>query len=263
MQLFYREKGIDTHPPLIILHGLWGASDNWLPVADLLSHRFHVILPDLRNHGCSPHSSLFDYTILSQDTEELIGRLNLPQRPFLAGHSLGGKTLMHLVLKRPEIVEKAAIIDICPQAYTLDKQTMHRSLSEYILTTPLQNFHRRQEIHRAVREYFSTEEEVQILLKNIRKTPQGYEWKVNAKAIRENLSSLLDWNIPDIRSPYQAEILFIKAGHSDYLPEKITEATRYYFPKARQKTIPEATHRIHVDQPLRLAHTLSDYFLAP
>ena len=112
MQLFYREKGIDTHPPLIILHGLWGASDNWLPVADLLSHRFHVILPDLRNHGCSPHSSLFDYTILSQDTEELIGRLNLPQRPFLAGHSLGGKTLMHLVLKRPEIVEKAAIIDI-------------------------------------------------------------------------------------------------------------------------------------------------------
>lgn len=208
MQLFYREKGIDTHPPLIILHGLWGASDNWLPVADLLSHRFHVILPDLRNHGCSPHSSLFDYTILSQDTEELIGRLNLPQRPFLAGHSLGGKTLMHLVLKRPEIVEKAAIIDICPQAYTLDRQTMHRSLSEYILTTPLQNFHRRQEIHRAVREYFSTEEEVQILLKNIRKTPQGYEWKVNAKAIRENLSSLLDWNIPDIRSPYQAEILF-------------------------------------------------------
>ena len=210
MQLFYREKGIDTHPPLIILHGLWGASDNWLPVADLLSHRFHVILPDLRNHGCSPHSSLFDYTILSQDTEELIGRLNLPQRPFLAGHSLGGKTLMHLVLKRPEIVEKAAIIDICPQTYTLDRQTMHRNLSEYILTTPLQNFHRRQEIHRAVREYFSTEEEVQILLKNIRKTPQGYEWKVNAKAIRENLSSLLDWNIPDIRSPYQAEILFIK-----------------------------------------------------
>ena len=65
MQLFYREKGIDTHPPLIILHGLWGASDNWLPVADLLSHRFHVILPDLRNHGCTPHSSLFDYTILS------------------------------------------------------------------------------------------------------------------------------------------------------------------------------------------------------
>ena len=170
---------------------------------------------------------------------------------------------MHLVLKRPEIVEKAAIIDICPQAYTLDKQTMHRSLSEYILTTPLQNFHRRQEIHRAVREYFSTEEEVQILLKNIRKTPQGYEWKVNAKAIRENLSSLLDWNIPDIRSPYQAEILFIKAEHSDYLPEKITEATRYYFPKARQKTIPEATHRIHADQPLRLVHTLSDYFLTP
>ena len=105
MQLFYREKGIDTHPPLIILHGLWGASDNWLPVADLLSHRFHVILPDLRNHGCSPHSSLFDYTILSQDTEELIGRLNLPQRPFLVCYTIGGKPLLTLVLSSAESIE--------------------------------------------------------------------------------------------------------------------------------------------------------------
>ncbi|MFR2509236.1 alpha/beta fold hydrolase [Odoribacter laneus] len=57
--------------------------DNWLPVADLLSHRFHVILPDLRNHGCSPHSSLFDYTILSQDTEELIVATEFtPKAPF-------------------------------------------------------------------------------------------------------------------------------------------------------------------------------------
>lgn len=87
MQLFYREKGTATHPPLIILHGLWGASDNWLPVAGLLSRRFHVILPDLRNHGSSPHSSLFDYTILSRDTEEFIGQLNLSRKPFLAGHS--------------------------------------------------------------------------------------------------------------------------------------------------------------------------------
>lgn len=263
MPLFYREKGINTHPPLIILHGLWGASDNWLPVADLLSHRFHVILPDLRNHGCSPHSSLFDYNILSRDMEELIEQLNLSRKPFMAGHSLGGKTLMYLALKQPEIIEKAAIIDICPQTYTLDRHTMHRDLSKYILNTPLQNFHRRQDIHQMIREYFSTEEEVQILLKNIRKTSQGYEWKVNAKAILENLPSLLEWNTPEICSLYQAEILFIKAEYSDYLPEKITEDTRRYFPKARQKMIQETTHQIHADQPFRLANALSDYFLAP
>lgn len=263
MQLFYREKGIASHPPLLILHGLWGASDNWLPVAELLSRHFHVYLPDLRNHGHSPHSSSFDYTILSQDTEELIGQLNLPRKPFLAGHSLGGKALMHLLLKRPGIAEKAAIIDICPQAYSPDSHTMHRRLSEYMLNTPLRHFQRRQEIHQAVRECFSTEEEIQIILKNIRKTSIGYEWKVNAQAIQANLSFLMDWNLPDIQAPYPSEILFIKAGHSDYLPEKMTDATKRYFPKARQTTIPDATHRIHVDQPARLAHTLSDFFLAP
>ena len=78
MQLFYREKGNSSYPPLILLHGLWGASDNWLGVANQLATHFHVLLPDFRNHGHSPHDDVHDYSALSEDITDFIGSLNLP-----------------------------------------------------------------------------------------------------------------------------------------------------------------------------------------
>ncbi|TFG88434.1 MAG: alpha/beta fold hydrolase, partial [Candidatus Atribacteria bacterium] len=54
MKLFCRKYG--SGPPLIILHGLYGSSDNWVSVARSISDRFTVYLPDQRNHGQSPHS---------------------------------------------------------------------------------------------------------------------------------------------------------------------------------------------------------------
>lgn len=97
MKLFYREIG--QGDPLIILHGLWGASENWLPIARLLEDRFRVILPDVRNHGQSPHSNEMDYDVMSDDIIELIESLQLPVRPCIAGHSMGGKIVMAILMK--------------------------------------------------------------------------------------------------------------------------------------------------------------------
>ena len=70
MKLFFRTIGEGT--PLIILHGLWGASENWLPIAHLLEDKFQVILPDVRNHGQSPHDEAMNYEVMSNDVIDLI-----------------------------------------------------------------------------------------------------------------------------------------------------------------------------------------------
>ncbi|HRI80187.1 MAG TPA: alpha/beta fold hydrolase, partial [Cyclobacteriaceae bacterium] len=54
MKLFFRQSG--EGPPLIILHGLFGSSDNWYTLAKSFSQHFTVFLIDQRNHGQSPHS---------------------------------------------------------------------------------------------------------------------------------------------------------------------------------------------------------------
>lgn len=263
MKLFYREKGNPDLPPLIILHGLWGASDNWLPVANLLASHFRVILPDCRNHGHSPHAPEMDYATLSEDVLEFIAQLHLNQQPFMAGHSMGGKTLMLLLLKRPEIVKKAAIIDILPQAYqTISHQNRHRQLLNFMITSSLNSYPNLESIGAMIRKTFPEEAYYQLLMKNIAKITGKYEWKINASALLKNLNSLLDWPTLQSYTSYTTPVLFIRGEYSDYCPERLPDTTRKLFPHATLTTIPQATHRIHADAPIHLAQTLKTFFLS-
>ena len=56
--------------PLVILHGLFGASDNWQTLGKRFADTFEVHLIDQRNHGHSPHSDEMNY---EGSTENSIG----------------------------------------------------------------------------------------------------------------------------------------------------------------------------------------------
>lgn len=258
MQLFFREKGDTSSPPLIILHGLWGASDNWLGVAGLLSDRFHVFLPDCRNHGNSPHAARHDYAALSEDISDFIQQLKLPVKPFIAGHSMGGKTLMYLLLKKPEIAAKAAIIDICPQSRI---PSWHKDIIKDILAFPLSSFKDRKALTTAVLGAFPATEEQQLILKNIRRTSEGFEWRINPEAIRKNFRALAGWPASDDTLPRLLPVLFIRGENSNYIPPSLPKAIFYNFPSASLISIPGASHRIHTEQPEALANALSKFFL--
>jgi len=83
MKLHFRELG--KGQPLIILHGLFGFSDNWQTHAKKLADYYRVILVDLRNHGHSPWSEEFSYDLMSEDLNELILENNL-LNPIIIGH---------------------------------------------------------------------------------------------------------------------------------------------------------------------------------
>ena len=88
MKLHYREMG--EGQPLVILHGLFGFSDNWQTHAKKLAEYYRVILVDLRNHGHSDWNDEFSYQLMADDLLELINDLNL-SKILLLGHSMGGK----------------------------------------------------------------------------------------------------------------------------------------------------------------------------
>ena len=71
MKLFYRALG-ETGTPVIILHGIFGTSDNWLGFGKAISENHRVFLVDQRNHGQSPWSDEFDYQVMSEDLKEFI-----------------------------------------------------------------------------------------------------------------------------------------------------------------------------------------------
>ena len=56
MELFYRKEGSGS--PLVIVHGLYGSSDNWLNIGKHLAEKYTVYMIDQRNHGRSAISPI-------------------------------------------------------------------------------------------------------------------------------------------------------------------------------------------------------------
>lgn len=257
MKLFFRETG--TGRPLILLHGLWGASENWLPIAHLLENEFRVILPDVRNHGQSPHSKVMNYEVMSDDLIQLIDDLKLTTHPCIVGHSMGGKIVMALLLKRPEIVDKAVIVDIAPVSYTRQDGGSHHRIIDFMARFDLSKYTTRDQVKEAIQQHFKTERSRQLFLKNIRKTDSGFEWKINHPVIHEHFDEISGCPSGLPHETYDKEILFIKGEQSNLIPD--LSSLQKQFPAARLIQIPQCGHWIHSEQPEKLAKAIQDFIL--
>ncbi len=243
MKLFSREYG--KGDPLIILHGLFGLSDNWATHGRSLGEFFHVMIPDLRNHGQSPHSDVFDYPSMKEDILEFIeekgsGEVNL------LGHSLGGKVAMMLALENPQIVKKLIVADISPGSYPPNLE--HLQLLNAMLSTDLSIATSRSDIELQLATKIKSQRLRQFLLKNIYRAERGrFEWRLNLPAISANLPLVMEGI--ETAGIYPGPALFIRGGKSDYIKENEFEKIRDRFPNAILKTIENAGHWLHADAP--------------
>src|SRR5688572_29268537 len=114
MKLFNRALG--QGQPVVILHGIFGSSDNWLTQARILSSHYQVFSLDLRNHGLSPHDDSFDYPVMVSDLLEFIDDHQLKDTVII-GHSMGGKVAMNFALAHPDKLQKLIVVDIAPKPY--------------------------------------------------------------------------------------------------------------------------------------------------
>ena len=151
MKLFHREFK-NNGPHLIIMHGLYGASDNWISIARMMEEHFHIFLIDLRNHGRSPHSNTHDYKSMAEDLLLFFDDNNI-DKAIVAGHSMGGKTAMYFTLNNPQRVSKLVVIDIAPKPYNRPDNSLqisndHATIINSMLETDLSEVSSRKEIDR-------------------------------------------------------------------------------------------------------------------
>ena len=114
MILFHKEYG--QGKPLVILHGLFGFSDNWNSHAKYFSSYFRVILFDLRNHGKSSWDSQHTYEAMAHDVVESLNHLESENAHFI-GHSMGGKVIMHLAQMYGGYIDKMIVVDMGIKVY--------------------------------------------------------------------------------------------------------------------------------------------------
>ena len=244
MQLHYREYGNKdpSHPSLLLLHGLFGSSVNLHAIARRLEPEWHILCPDLRNHGRSPHAERMDYPAMADDILKLLDALGLEQ-VVLVGHSMGGKAAMWLTLQHPQRVRALAVLDIAPVRY-------HHSFGgilEALGSLPLETLQNRTTADKALAESIDSPPLRGYLLQNLVKEDGRWGWRVNLAALRENIRNIVDFPVTEEQFP--GKTLFIYGGRSDYVTVEHTAAIRGFFPHARLRPIPEAGHWVYADAP--------------
>jgi esterase len=241
MVLHFRQYG--AGPPLIILHGLLGSLNNWHSLAGKLGKHFCVYTVDQRNHGGSPHSEVFTYAAMTDDLEEFMVSRKICRAHFL-GHSMGGKTAMHMALTRQERVDRLIVVDVSPRVY----EGTHDALMDAMEMVDLSAHTARDEIDGVLSFQVPDRAVRQFLLTNLKRGEQGeLRWKVNLRALQANLPLILGAQLEG--DPFQGPTLFLAGESSGYITPGDREEIPRLFPKASFQTIHGAGHWVHADAP--------------
>jgi esterase len=250
MKLHYRKYG--EGQPLVILHGLFGSSDNWQTLGKKFADNFEVYLVDQRNHGHSPKSDEFNYQLLSDDLYNLITDLEL-ENIILVGHSMGGKTVMNFAQQHPEFIEKLIVVDIGPKAYPMHHDTILEGLNSLDLSI----IKSRGQADKQLSKYIEDVGVKQFLLKNLYWVEKGQlGWRINIPVLEEKM--------PDIIAAIPDEIvgtptLFIRGEKSNYIIEDDFQNIYDQFPSSEIETIYDAGHWVHAENPFSFYNMVMDF----
>lgn len=243
MKLAYREFGAGQ--PLIILHGLFGQSDNWNTLAKRFAENgFHVFTIDQRNHGLSPHSEIWNYQVMAEDLKEFIDTHQL-ENVILLGHSMGGKTVLFFEYLFPNTAQKLIIADIAPRAYEAHHDLVLKALN----SVDFSEINTRKEAEAVLGKYITDFGTKQFLLKNIywrEDETKQMAWRFNLTTITEKYNNI-GVNVPEFKS--ETPTLFLRGEKSNYITDEDEKDIALRFKNYQLKTIANSGHWVHAEQP--------------
>jgi len=241
MKLFFRQQG--SGDPIVILHGLFGSSDNWLTVTKKLAEKNQIYLIDQRNHGRSPHDERFDYQSMVEDLKEFLIEQKI-ESPIIIGHSMGGKVAMNFAQQNPDSIKKLVVVDIAPRFYPVH----HDSILESLMTLDLRTLQSRQEADNHLGRFIEEIDVRQFLLKNLyRDDNQNFAWRINIPVIDREIEKVGDAVNFEIK--FAKPTLFIRGGQSKYIQEKDFSDIKNLFPNSKIATIEKAGHWVQAQAP--------------
>ncbi len=243
--MFLREGGDKAggHPsnevPLLVIHGLFGSGDNWSSVASQLSDR-RVLMPDLINHGQSPHVDDFGFESMARDVLETMDAAGVDRFDVL-GHSLGGKVAMLLALTAPQRTRRLVVVDVSPKAY----EERHRFIIEALKAVSEAGCASRKEADQVLQEHIPHKPIRSFLLKNFVPTNGTYDWRINLRAVDVHYRELVGW--PDVSLTFDGPVMAVGGGRSSYVTPEDKKLFQSYFPTVRFHILRTAGHWVHSD----------------
>jgi esterase len=228
-------------PPVVLLHGLFGAARNFGSIQRALARQFRVIALDMRNHGDSPHGPDMRYPTQAVDARETLGALGIEQAA-VVGHSMGGKAAMAMALQWPAEIGRLLVADIAPVVYEHGNNAIAAAMAAIPLTGSLT----RQQADAALADAVPRPDIRAFLLQNLRFGADPH-WRIGLDEMAGAIPDLEGW--VELPGTYPGPCLFVTGANSDYVRHDHRPAIRSMFPAARFVAIKNAGHWVHADNP--------------
>lgn len=252
LELFSREAG--EGPPLLLMHGLFGSSRNWVAVQKQLARHYRVISLDLRNHGSSPWAEAMGYDEMALDVSGFIESLGIGPVALL-GHSMGGKVAMTVALRYPSLVSRLIVADIAPVVY----QPHFTTYIEAMQALDLEQVERRVDADNALAASIDAPGVRAFLLQNLVQSDGRWSWRINLPVLARALPALGEFPVGEQALQWHGKTRFIRGAQSDYILDEHINTIKETFPGADLVTIDQAGHWLHAEQPARFVASVLEF----
>ncbi|HLP65801.1 alpha/beta fold hydrolase [Flavobacterium sp.] len=230
--------------PLLIIHGFLGMSDNWKSLgSQYASEGFEVHILDLRNHGKSFHSDVFNYEVMAEDVLQYCNEHNL-EKVSIIGHSMGGKVAMLFATTYSERVDKLVVADIGPKYYPPHHQDIFAGLNAVDFSKKPD----RNGVEETLYPYVPDFGTRQFIMKNVYWVEPGQlGFRFNLKVFNDNIDEI-GTALPQ-NALFTNPTLFIRGGNSRYILDNDLPQIENHFPNNSLVTVPNVGHWLHAENP--------------
>lgn len=262
------EKTVNLHHRLIgssgelvvFCHGLFGQGKNWTSIAKALTPDYRGLLVDMPNHGRSDRDDVVDYDRMADAVIELLESQFADSLPCtLVGHSMGGKIVMRVALRRPDIVKRLVVVDMIPAA-TTHVGDSNAAFARTMQQLDLAALTSRQDADEKLSVGVPDPVVRGFLMQNLRHERSGWHWQMNLDALAAQHETLMGW--PAIDARYDGPVLWLAGAKSSYVRSEDTETMRALFPHLTKVVVKDAGHWVHTEQPEVVIRSLQQFLRA-
>lgn len=240
-------------PGVVLAHGGSAHSGWWDHIAPFLATTHRVVALDLSGHGDSGLRSRYPVEQWADEVMAAAAAGGIAGRPYIIGHSMGGRITGVVGARHPHEVAGLIIIDSPFQ------EPSEESIAGQ-LGRPPKIYPTRDEICSR----FRTVPGQKVLLpyvarhvagESVRRTDEGWVWKFDPDMLRKRL---VDGNIPPLDPLRTADtrVLYIRCEHGLVDRNRARDIARLFERPATIVELADAGHHPMMDQPLALVATL-------
>ena len=233
-----------ARPPIVILPGLFGVSENWQRLALRFSEFTTVYVLNLPFHGRSKACGISDetsfYVAMAERVHLWLQEKGL-SKVFLLGHSMGGKVGMQMAERYPEGITHLMVLDIAPVRYAPSHLRVFEGLRTADMTVAT-----RTQLDTHLKPYIPDPMQRGFFLKQALLQPEGgFVWAFDVPELYARYQDIL--GAPEM-TVCMVPATLLAGEHSEYMAMASVAAFQRTFPNHRVQWLPTG-HWVQVQDP--------------